>query len=324
MRILWGALRGAIAKLTASIQALRSSSIPKSNVVAYVVIAALLLLVLVGSLAWRNQQIVFVGGSSYQEDYGVYRLNLLWGKPLYLASAHEVYSPQWSPNGRQIAYVSSAGPNGSPPYHIGVMNAYGRNKRLLTFGDVRCYDPVWSPDGRQIAYVQAAEYEGGSPMGLFVIDSNGGEPTQIGPYAYYSYLSWSPDGRKIVFSNWHGIAVIDADGSNYQMLTENLGDSFPAWSNDGQYIAFSSFSELKDQFYDLYVMRADGSDVRRLTDTPAHERFPSWSPGDRRIIFESNFESEDVAIHHIYEVHPDGTGFRRLVEMQSQRPDWRP
>ncbi|MBN1370824.1 MAG: PD40 domain-containing protein [Anaerolineaceae bacterium] len=324
MRILWGALRGAIKKLTASIQTLRFGNIPQSNMVAYAVIAALLLLVLIGSLVWRNQQIVFVGGSSYQEDYGVYRLNLLWGKPLYLASAHEVHSPEWSPDGRQIAYVSSAGPHGGPPYTIGVMNAYGRYKRLLIFGDVRCYDPAWSPDGRQIAYVQAAEYEGGSPMGLFVIDSKGGEPRQIGPYAYYSYPSWSSDGNKIVFSNWHGIAVIDADGSNYQMLTENLGDSFPAWSNDGKYIAFSSFSESKDQFYDLYVMRADGSDVRRLTDTPAHESFPSWSPGDRRIIFESNFESEDVAIDHIYEIHTDGTGFRRLVEMQSQRPDWRP
>jgi len=317
-------LRKGIAKFHAAIQALRSGSVPKSTVTAYGGIAGLLLLVLIGSLVWRNQQIVFIGGSAYDEDYGVYRLNLLWGKPLYLTSAHEAHSPEWSPDGRHIAYVSSSGPNGSPPYTIGVMNAYGRNKRLLTFGEVRCHDPAWSPDGKQIAYVQAAEYEGGSPMGLFVIDSKGGEPRQIGPYAYYSYPSWSPDGRKIVFSNWYGIAVIDADGSNYQMLTENLGDSFPAWSKDGQYIAFSSFSESEDQFYDLYVMRADGSDVRRLTDTPAHERFPSWSPDDRRIIFESNFESEDVAIYHIYEVHTDGTGYRRLVEMQSGIPDWRP
>ncbi len=317
-------MRQGIAKFTAATQSLRSGSLPKSTVAACALIAVLLLLVLIGSLVWRNQQIIFVGGSSYQDDFGVYRLNLLWGKPLYLASAQEVYSPEWSPDGRKIAYVSSAGPSGGPPYTIGVMNAYGRNKRLLTFGEVRCYDPAWSLDGRQIAYVQAAEYEGGSPMGLFVIDSKGGEPTQIGPYAYYSYPSWSPDGSKIVFSNWNGIAVIDVDGSNYQMLTENLGDSFPAWSNDGQYIAFSSFSESEDQFYDLYVMRADGSDVRRLTDTPAHERFPSWSPDGRKIIFESNFDSEDVAIYHIYEIHTDGTGYRRLVEMQSQRPDWRP
>jgi TolB protein len=304
----------------------------KKRRVSYPVIVGgiLLLGLLISSLLfyqeWRKHDILFIGGNSYQEGYGLYRQNLLYGKPTYLASAHELSSPRWSPDGGQIAFVLSE--NHRPPYQIAVMNANGRDRRQLTSGLVRCYDPAWSPDGKQIVFVKASEYEGGSPNALFIINGDGTELKQLTPYAYYSYPSWSPDGSQIVFSNYHGLATINSDGSGYQLLTENMTGYYylaPAWSHDGEYIAFSAVDNTSPgAFFDLYVMRADGSDVRQLTSAPAHDRFPSWSPDNKKIIFDSNFESEDVAIDYVYQINVDGTGFERLVEMQSRRPDWRP
>jgi|GEM_PF-4826852 len=292
----------------------------------------LLFCFLIGSLLfyqeWRKHEILFIGGSSYQEEYGLYRQNLLFGKPTYLASAHEVSTAKWSPTGGQIAFVLSENYPGRPPYQIAVMNANGRNRKLLTSGLVRCYDPAWSPDGKQIVFVKASEYEGGSPNALFVINSDGAELKQLTPYAYYSYPSWSPDGNRIVFSNYHGLVTINSDGSGYQLLTENMTDYYyltPEWSHDGEYIAFSAMDNTSsDAFFTIYVMRADGSDMRQLTSTLADHRFPSWSTDNKKIIFESNFDSEDVAIDHVYQINVDGTGLKRLIEMQSQRPDWRP
>jgi TolB protein len=70
------------------------------------------------------------------------------------------------------------------------------------------------------------------------------------------------------------------------------------------------------------VMRADGTDIRRLTDNPAHDRQPSWSPDGEHIIFESNRDSD--FFYHVYIMNADGSEQKRLVEIESNSPVWRP
>ena len=80
--------------------------------------------------------------------------------------------------------------------------------------------------------------------------------------------SWSPDGKRIVFTsgkdrriadgNWE-IYVMDADGKNQQRLTEqHQNDWYPSWSPDGERIAFASDMRGDNENFEIYVMDADG------------------------------------------------------------------
>ena len=73
---------------------------------------------------------------------------------------------------------------------------------------------------------------------------------------------------------------MDADGGNQRNLTRHPAfESSPDWSPDGQQIAFSSDRDGK---LNIYVMAADGSNVKQLTDLKFASR-PKWSPDGRQI-----------------------------------------
>ena len=78
---------------------------------------------------------------------------------------------------------------------------------------------------------------------------------------------------------------MDADGSNPRQLTRR-GAGAPSWSPDGTQIAFDSYH---DGSGNIYVMDADGNNLRRLASyKKASARFPSWSPDGTQIAFESD------------------------------------
>jgi len=102
-------------------------------------------------------------------------------------------------------------------------------------------------------------------------------------------------------------------------LTENeSGDAVPAWSPDGTEIVFSSTREDPEGIdNDLYVMAADGSDVRKLVGRRDPEFNADWSPDGRRILFQRN--------DSIFSVRSDGTDVQRLTSrrrMLTGLPRW--
>lgn len=86
----------------------------------------------------------------------------------------------------------------------------------------------------------------------------------------------------------------------------NWKDGSPAWSPDGGRIAF--YSE-RDGNADIYVMKADGTGVTRLTDTKADEGYPAWSPDGRTISFDSDRDGN----FDIFAMNADGTNVRPLT-----------
>jgi len=104
--------------------------------------------------------------------------------------------------------------------------------------------------------------------------------------------AWSPDRRRIVFASNRddggsaNLYAVDADGHNLTRLSEHDAfDYTPDWSPSGDEIVFLSD---RDGFYELYAMKPDGSNVRRLTYLEREKGqlcCPDWSPDGRQIIF---------------------------------------
>ncbi len=103
-------------------------------------------------------------------------------------------------------------------------------------------------------------------------------------------------------------------------LTDAPGyDGWPAWSPDRCWIAFTS---SRDGDHEIYVMKADSSELTCLTHDPASDRMPTWSPDGGRIAFVSNRDGND----EIYVMQQDGSQPVRLTDdpNEDQWPDWSP
>jgi Tol biopolymer transport system component len=159
---------------------------------------------------------------------------------------------------------------------------------------------------------------------------------------------WSPDGNSIAFFSDLGgnpdIYVMSSDGSHVEQLTRDAfaslyftkspDDRSPSWSPDGSQIAFESGRDNQKMTYvdhDIYVMTADGSNVRRLTDDGADEGSPRWSPdGDSIAYAKKDYFSAQGLIENpawdIYVMNADGTDQMQLTNDPSSElePSWSP
>ena len=97
---------------------------------------------------------------------------------------------------------------------------------------------------------------------------------------------WSPDGKKIAFTSYRDgnteIYTMNPDGGDLQNLTQNSAfDEFPEWSPDGKKIAFRS--KRQRGINKIYVMDADGGNVRRITDIQGKR--VTWSPDGKHLVY---------------------------------------
>jgi TolB protein len=203
-----------------------------------------------------------------------------------------------------------------------VMRADGTRARKLTH-DGGCYaNPAWSPDGKRLAF----EREGASGPSVWTKNVNGTGLRRLTRGHLDTGPAWSPDGKTIAFARYTGtgaIWLIDADGSNERQLTtpRGEGDVQPDWSPDGHWIAFSRETESKR--HDIFVVRRDGTGLRRLTRHTRGNYSPSWSPDGRRIVFTSG--RGHPGLLDIYVMNADGKRQTRFTKgtIDNSSPDWR-
>ena len=205
------------------------------------------------------------------------------------SSAYEG-SPAWSADGSRIAFRSDRDGNAE----VYLMNADGSTPVRLTADPAADYDPAFSPDGLRIAFT--SERDGNAE--IYQMNADGTGLTRLTSTTGRDEApDWSPDGTRIVFTSDRagttGIYVMNADGSGLTRLSSGPAADFqPAWSPDGTSIAFSRLVGCSYNVcdYDLYLVSADGSSVRRLTSHWAYaEVHPTWSPDGRWIAYEAQY-----------------------------------
>jgi Tol biopolymer transport system component len=207
-------------------------------------------------------------------------LSLIQGK----RSPLDVQAPSWSRDGRTIVFVSWRDGNGE----VYAMDADGSGPRNLTQDPAKDVRPAWSPDGRTIAFVSRRDGQ----SEIYVMNADGsGKRNLTRDRASDDYPTWSPDGRKIAFLRGRPQSQT-VDVSTWNPRPANC-------SGSPRRCVFRFY------LYDLYVVNADGSGLRKLM-LPAGRNNPAgtyqlvWSPDGRTIYFGR------------YLVSTDGSGARRL------------
>jgi TolB protein len=119
---------------------------------------------------------------------------------------------------------------------------------------------------------------------------------------------WAPDGTRFVFADIQGLRVQTQDAKTSYMLTTDSRDTSPAWSPGGDRVAF--VRHMHDH-WELYVVNADGSGLRRLTTTPdkpsgepGSSASPAWSPDGQYIAF----LTDRTGAWEIWQMQADGRG----------------
>jgi len=188
-----------------------------------------------------------------------------------------VISPSFSPDGKTILFANRAAEG---PTSLWTVENTGENRNLLYAGPNTIVSADWSPDGSTIAFAMAVDrpdaYE------IFIMDSDGTDAWQLthGLPGIGGSLDWSPDGKYLlIYAGPAGdkdIFRIDVDARTAAQLTNGGNNAASSYSPDGEWIAFNSLRN--DDQADLFIMRADGSSMRQITDNPEPDWQPQWEP----------------------------------------------
>jgi len=188
-----------------------------------------------------------------------------------------VLSPSFSPDGTRIVFANRAADG---PTSLWTVESTGENVKLLFAGPNTIVSADWSPDGRTIAFAMAVDQP--DAYEIFLMDADGTNVRQLtrGLEGVGGSLDWSPDGKYLlIYAGPFGdkdIFRIDVEAKTASQLTNGGNNAACSYSPDGQWIAFNSLRN--DDQADIFIMRADGSDLRQITNDPEPDWQPQWEP----------------------------------------------
>jgi dipeptidyl aminopeptidase/acylaminoacyl peptidase len=222
------------------------------------------------SIAFRREQRYLQETSEHLQDIfiadaeGRIRRNLTRrvGRGAYSGAA-------WSPDGRELAFVSIPGPGGD----LIVMKADGSGGRSLAGGQLFAGPVSWSPDGSRILF---SLFSNGVPA-TYVIDRNGANLRRLLASAWGAV--WSPDGSRLAYTASDGgqasLGVARADGSEARILSHGVVPGPPAWSPDGSMIAFVRQQGTSSR---IVLIGADGAGEQMVATGSLPAVDPAWRP----------------------------------------------
>lgn len=176
--------------------------------------------------------------------------------------------PSWSSDNKKIAYIR----NSNAGINVWTMNSNGSEQTKITDDISGNSSPKWSTDNKKIAYIS----ENNGKTKLFLMNPDGSSKTELTELVTeltHHYLSWSPDGKQIIFNMKDDIYSINSDGTGGQINLTNspTKDSSPSYSPDGKKIIFTS---LNGKESGIYIMNSDGSNQMPLINEVSND--PAW------------------------------------------------
>jgi TolB protein len=245
-------------------------------------------------------------------------------------------APAWSPNGKQIAFLSQRGlaktlvKEGG--FRVFVISAGGGQARLLTRTPAQYGRPAWAPNGRLIAV--SLPNLSNFVAGMFLLSAVDGQRARISRAGSLEddWPTWSPDGGRIAFVAMNAccpphehVYVMRANGRARHPLTRgDVGrDSAPAWSPDGSRIAFSHAFRMGTGPWRAEIEAVSANGTKLDTLSRGHlDNEPTWSPDGSRIAFVRSTGKTA----HIYVIRMAGGQPSQLTRGQSIdfEPAWQP
>lgn len=210
------------------------------------------------------------------------------GQQVALVSTDPLISPAWSPDGRQLAYVSFE----SQKAVIWVQDLLSGQRRQLANFRGSNSAPAWSPDGQRLAMALS---RGGATQ-IYTMPAAGGAAQQLTRgLSIDTEPVYAPDGRSIYFVSDRGggpqIYRMGLDGSQVERLSF-AGDHnvSPAISPDGRTLAYIS---RPARAFQLVTQELNSGIVRTLTETSDDES-PSFAPNGRLLMYATRQGRADV------------------------------
>lgn len=240
-------------------------------------------------------------GNQSQEDVRVTPLTTLPGMEI---------SPAFSPDGSQVVFAWDGGEsNRAEPFDLYVKVVGAENVERLTRSPSAFLFPAWSPDGGNIAFVRASH----TSFGIFMVPARGGAERKLADltpgYKNALSLSWSPDGRNLVYGELGNLRILTPETGAVRDLRAPGGckNAFsPVFSPDSATIAFNCY--MDDAISDIYTIHADGRGAKYLCTLNTEAGPMTWSADGQRILLASNGD--------LLEISKDGGKPRRLLFAQ--------
>jgi TolB protein len=255
----------------------------------------------------------------------------------------------FSSDGKKLIFQSTR--DGRECDQIYTMNIDGSDARLVSTGDGRTTCSYFFPGDKRILYSSThlgakqcpprPDFSQGyvwavyDTFDIFTANPDGSDVKQLTDVAGYDAETTVSRKGKLVFTSMRSgdldIYTMDADGRNMKRLTTELGyDGGPFWSYDGkqivyrayhpqsekekaEYIALLKQNLIRPTVLDIWVMKADGSGKRQVTNLSKASFAPYFFPDGKRIIFSSNVADPKGRDFDLYKINTDGTGLERIT-----------
>ncbi len=228
--------------------------------------------------------------------------------------------PALSPDRRSMAFYTNR--DGNWEIYVVATDGLSAPQRVTYKSTAVDADPVWSPDGKQIVYESTRT----GNLDLYLFDVTNGDERQItnGPASDMNPY-WAPDGKSLMYES-----VIEGQSQIYSVelatlkttkISDGKGNDYnPTYSPDGKQIAFRSDRDGSTRV--LYVMNANGSNLKAISAPNGNTNNQSWSPDGSLISYQSDLGGNT----NIY-VYALATGKTRVVTDDSMKmigyaPTW--